>query len=141
MYVRWDAAARTDRLGPHRPHRPHRPPQQTVLPAPATAPATAPHAGVEVSVWLFGALGDPRQPRPLRMHCPSPCRLGDVLDELGRRMGAAFLRQVANRSGAWLETCRVSLDGVLATDLATPVGAGEAPASVEIILFREIEGG
>ena len=96
MYVRWDAAAPTDLLRlrrPNEPHEPHRPPHETAV----HAPATAPRAATEVSVWLFGALGDPRQPRPLRLRCPSPCRLRDVLDELGRRMERGSRAQWADR--------------------------------------------
>ncbi len=37
--------------------------------------------------------------------------------------------------------CRVFVDGILAGDVVTPIPGGRSPATVEIILLREIEGG
>ena len=64
-----------------------------------------------------------------------------VLDELGRRLGPEFLRTVVSENGEPFNTCRISLNGELAKDLATPICVGTSTASVEMILFREIEGG
>jgi len=92
-------------------------------------------------VWLFGKLAGPRVTNPLTLRFAEGCSLRDVLDELGRRLGPEFRRTVFSESGQPFNTCRISLNGELAKDLATPMCAGTPTASVEMILFREIEGG
>ncbi len=96
---------------------------------------------VEIQVWLFGMLAGSKATNPLVLQFAGTCTLGDVFDQLGRRLGPDFLRAVVSESGEALNTCRVSLGGELVKDMAAPIFGGVAAATVEIILFREIEGG
>lgn len=133
MSVRWDAVVKNNDSF------------QSLRRAPDAAAdlpeATHPAAPVEIQVWLFGMLAGPRVTNPLTLHFPEGCSLRGVLDELGRRLGPEFLRTVVSESGEPFNTCRISLDGELAKDLAAPICVGTPTASVEMILFREIEGG
>ena len=131
MSVRWDAVVKNNTFWSMR-----RVPDATAA-APEAARVGAP---VEVQVWLFGSLAGPEVRNPLTLQFAEGCALRDVFDELGRRLGPEFLRTLIGQSGELLNTCRVFLDGELAKDLATPISGGAA-ATVEIILFREIEGG
>jgi len=76
---------------------------------------------------------------PLVLQFAGNCVLRDVIDELGRRLGPDLLRNLVSESGESFNTCRVFLDGEAARDMATPISGGPAAATVEIILFREIE--
>lgn len=129
MNVRWDCVV-TD----------------TTFPFSRRMPDAAPAAGasngpVEVRVRLFGMLGGRDDTHPLILQFASGCALRDVIDELGRRLGRDFLRNVVSESGESFNTCRLFLDGEPVHDMSTPIRGGPAAASVEIILFREIEGG
>ncbi len=97
-----------------------------------------PNHPVEVRVRLFGMLVGREVANPLILQFESGCALRDVIAELGRRLGREFLRHVVSDSGESFNTCRLFLDGEPVQDMATPIPAA---ASVEIILFREIEGG
>ena len=132
MSVRWDAVVKNNTFWSSR-----RVPDATAA-APEAAGAGAP---VEVQVWLFGGLAGPEMTNPLTLRFAGRCVLRDVIDELGRRLGPDFLRTLVSESGESFNTCRVFLDGEPAKDMATPISGGPAAASVEIILFREIEGG
>jgi len=135
MSVRWDAVVKNNRYWSSR----HAPGATATAPdAKAIAPEPA-AAGVEVQVWLFGRLARPEVANPLQLAFAGGCAVRDVIDELGRRLGPDFLGNLVNESGASLNTCRVFVDGEAATDMATPIR--RATATVEIILFREIEGG
>lgn len=132
MSIRWDAVVkkntfRSSRQGPD---------------ATAAAPdAPRTDAPVEIQAWLFGMLAGSKATNPMVLQFAGACTLRDVIDELGRRLGPDFLRTVVSESGETLNTCRVFLNGEFAKNIATPISAGAAPATVEIILFREIEGG
>jgi hypothetical protein len=128
MGIRWDAVVKKDALRPA-PRAPE-----------ATAAAVV-GAPVDVQVWLFGRLAGPEVANPLTFRFERGCTLRDVLDELGRRFGPEFMRTLRSDSGEALNICRVFLDGDAVKDMATPVAAGLSAATVEIILFREIEGG
>jgi len=132
MSVRWDAVVKNNTFWSSR-----RAPD-----APATSPRAA-EAGapVEVQVWLFGRLASPEVANPLMLQFAGGCAVRDVIDELGRRLGPDFLRTLVSESGESFNTCRVFVDGEPAKDMATPISGGPAAATVEIILFREIEGG
>ena len=132
MSVRWDAVVKNDRIWPSK-----RAPDRT---AAALHPAGA-GAPIEVHVWLFGGLAGPGVKNPLTLRFDTGCALRAVFDELGRRLGTEFLRTVFGESGESRNTCRVYLDGEPANDLAIPLSGGSAAVTVEIILFREIEGG
>jgi len=132
MSVRWDAVVKKSRF----------PSSGRVPDATATAPKAA-EAGapVEVQVWLFGKLAGPEARNPMILQFGSGCALREVIGELGRRIGPDFLRKIVSDSGELFNVCRVFLDGDLVKDVATPICSGGAPASVEIILLQEIEGG
>lgn len=98
-------------------------------------------ASIEVQVWLFGRLVGPEVANPVGIQCAAGATVRDVIDELGRRLGPEFLSMVLNESGESLETCRVFLDGEAAGGMAAPIPCGSDATRVEIILFREIEGG
>lgn len=108
----------------------------TVAPEAMTAGATT-----EVRVWLFGGLGGPRVRNPVTLRFTGGCALREVIDEIDRQVGPDFQRKVVDGSGELLNICHVFLDGVLVRDIATPICSVGAPASVEIILFQQIEGG
>ena len=132
MSVRWDAVVKNNDSF------------QSLRRAPDTAAdlreATHPAGPIEIQVWLFGMLAGPEVTNPLKIQFARGCSLRDVLDELGRRLGPEFLRTVVSDSGEPFNTCRMFLDGEPAKDMVTPISAGTA-ANVEMILFREIEGG
>jgi hypothetical protein len=132
MSVRWDAVVKNNPFWSSR-----RAPDATAA-APVAAGAGGP---VEVQVWLFGRLASPDVANPLKLQFEGGCTVRDVIDELGRRLGPDFLRTLVSESGESFNTCRVFVDGEPARDMATPISGGPAAASVEIILFREIEGG
>lgn len=132
MSVRWDAVVKNNTYWSSR----------RVADATAAAPEAAEAGGpVEVQVWLFGRLAGPEVTNPLTLQFAGGCAVRDVIDELGRRLGPDFLRTLVGENGESFNTCRVFLDGEPARDMATPISGGPAAATVEIILFREIEGG
>ena len=96
---------------------------------------------VEIEVWLFGMMAGPGVRNPLRLQLASPCSLRDALNELGRRLGPEFLRTIADETGELYNTCRVFLDGEPARDGTAPLCVEGAKVTLEMILFREIEGG
>jgi len=130
MSVRWDAVVKNNTFWASR-----RAPD-----APGTTAAEA-GAPVEVQVWLFGRLASPEVANPLMLRFAGGCAVRDVIDELGRRLGPDFLRTLVGESGESFNTCRVFVDGEPAKNMATPISGGQAATTVEIILFREIEGG
>ena len=104
-------------------------------------PASA-NGPVDVRVRLFGMLVGPEVTNPDAPSIREGLHLGDVISELGRRLGPEFLRSVVSETGKSFNTCRLFLDGEPVEDMATPISrGGPATPTVEIILFREIEGG
>jgi hypothetical protein len=97
---------------------------------------------VEVRVRLFGMLVGPEVENPMALHFDQGCTLRDVVKELGRRVGPDLLRTLVKENGESFNTCRLFLDGEPVQDMTTKISPrGPAGATVEIILFREIEGG
>lgn len=133
MSVRWDAVVTNHAfLSPRR-----------VSTAASSAPEPASANGpVDVRVRLFGMLVGPEVTNPMLLQFARGCNLGDVISELGRRLGPDFLRSVVSENGKSFNTCRLFLDGEPVEDMVTPISrGGPATPTVEIILFREIEGG
>ena len=138
MNVRWDAVVKNNTF-----RTPRRVPGGAASAPEATAAgpvAASSVVPVEIQVWLFGILAGAKVTNPLVLQFAADCSLRDVFDELGRRLGPEFLRTLVSESGEALNTCRVFVGGELAKNMATPISGGVA-ATVEIILFREIEGG
>lgn len=109
--------------------------------APEVAAAAAAPGPLEVRVKLFGMPVAAPVPHPIVLRFEGGCALRDVIDELGRRLGPQFLRGVLKQNGESFNTCRLFLNGEPVQELATAIPGGPTGASVEIILFREIEGG
>jgi hypothetical protein len=133
MSVRWDAVVTHHTfLSPRR-----------VSTAAGTAPEPATSDGpVEIRVRLFGMLVGPEVANPMLLQFAAGCALRDVIDELGRRLGPEVMRNVVSENGESFNTCRLFLDGEPVEDMATRISRrGPEAATVEIILFREIEGG
>jgi hypothetical protein len=128
MNVRWDAVV-TNKTSPFARRMPD-----------AGRAGARTDAPLEVRVKLFGMLVGRQVANPLVLRFAGGCVLRDVIDELGRQLGREFLRSVLKDSGESLNTCRLFLEGEPVEDLSTPISGGAA-ATVEIILFREIEGG
>jgi hypothetical protein len=107
---------------------------------PAAAAADAAPA-IEVEVWLFGLLSAVSDERPVRLSLPAGSSVADVLAVLGERFGGAHLDQVKDGSGGLLASCRVFVDSAPCDDIAQPIAAEGAPATVELILLKSFEGG
>jgi len=132
MSVRWDAVVTNHRFLASK--------RLADARAPAAAAASA-DGPVEIRVRLFGMLLGPGVANPMVLQFARGCALRDVVEELGRRLGRDFLRTLVGENGESLNTCRVFVDGEPVQDMATTITGGSAAATVEIILFREIEGG
>jgi hypothetical protein len=97
---------------------------------------------VEVRVRFFGMLVGPKVENPMILQFAQGCTLRDVVKELGRRVGPDLLRALVKENGESFNTCRLFLNGEPVQDMRTKIlPIGPANANVEIILFREIEGG
>ena len=133
MNVRWDeVVTRHAILSPSR---------RATTAAIAAEPASA-DGPVEVRVRLFGMLVGPGVTNPMVLQFAKGCALRDVMQELGRRLGPDVMRNLVGENGQSFNTCRLFLDGEPVEDMATRISRkGPAAPTVEIILFREIEGG
>lgn len=109
----------------------------------ARPPPDAPEAGANrrVQVWLFGSLADEAAERPLAVEFNGPFTVGDVISELGRRCGPAFLDRVTDCGGGIVRTCRVFVNGEPVDDAATPVRTEASQTDIELILLTAAEGG
>lgn len=86
-------------------------------------------------------LAGPEVKRPIVFQLSAGFALGDAISELGRRLCPDLLHPIVTESGEIFSMCRVFADRILARDLVTPIPGGRSPATVQIILLREIEGG
>ncbi len=133
MSVRWDAVVTH--------HTFLSPSRLSTTAAIAPEPATS-DGPVEVRVRLFGMLVRPEVTNPMVLQFAKGCALRDVMQELGRRLGPDVMRNLVGENGLSFNTCRLFLDGEPVEDMATRISCrGPAAPTVEIILFREIEGG
>ncbi len=134
MGVRWDEVVKQDDTFWS---------ARRAVPAVPAVPNTAPAEGApkEVRVYLFGMLAGPEVKSPLVLQLGGGFTLGDAISELGRRLGPVLLRSIVRENGEIISTCHVFVDGIPATDMMTPISGGKSPATVEIILLREIESG
>jgi hypothetical protein len=133
MSVRWDeVVTRHAILSPSR-----RATTAAIAPEPASADGP-----VEIRVRLFGMLVGPGVTNPMVLQFAKGCALRDVMQELGRRLGPDVMRNLLSENGQSFNTCRLFLDGEPVEDMATRISRkGPAGPTVEVILFREIEGG
>jgi hypothetical protein len=128
MGVRWDAVVSGSRFW-----------SQPEGAAPALAAGR--DAPVCVQVLMFGALANAIADRPITLALHPPFCIADVMAELGRRYGGAFLSLIAAPNGAKLNHCRVYVNGEPANDPAKPVQCGKSSTQIEIILLTAVEGG
>ncbi len=109
---------------------------------PGLAAAMPPEAGdVEVRVYMFGMICQTSRARQTTLHLPRNATVGDILNLLGARYGEAFLAQVMRAAGRMASYSSIAVDGYLVRDLARPVAAEGARATVEIIMLTGYEGG
>ena len=94
-----------------------------------------------VQVWLFGSLAEGIAERPLTVECRGAFSVHDVIAELGRRCGRAFLERVTAPGGGILKYCRVFVNGQSVDDTTAPIQTAESPTQIEMILLTAAEGG
>ena len=94
-----------------------------------------------VQVWLFGSLAEGIAERPLTVECRGAFSVDNVIAELGRRCGRAFLDRVTAPGGGILKYCRVFVNGQSVDDTTAPIQTAESPTQIEMILLTAAEGG
>ena len=94
-----------------------------------------------MQVCLFGSLKDGVIKSPLALEFRGPFSVGDVIVEIGRLYGRAFLDRVSDSGGGLLRNCRVFVNGEEVEDAAATVRTGALQTEVEMILLTAAEGG
>jgi hypothetical protein len=92
-------------------------------------------------VWLFGSLKDGVVKSPVTVEFGGPFSVQDVIAELGRLHGRAFLDRVTDSGGGLFRNCRVFVNGQAVEDPAAPIQAGALQTEVEMMLLTAAEGG
>lgn len=128
MLVRWDAVVRDNDFWSESPRQP------------GAAPASEDRP-VRVQVWLFGSLNDQAGSSPVTVQFQRPFSVNDVIAELGRVLGRAFLDRLTDSAGVMFRICRVFVDGEAVEDVAAPIETAAAQTTVELILLTAAEGG
>lgn len=98
-------------------------------------------ANSRVQVWLFGSLADGFAERPLVVECRGAFSVDDVIAELGRLYGRAFLDRVTDAGGGIFRHCRVFVNGQAVDDAAMPIQTEASQTDIELILLTAAEGG
>lgn len=129
MEVRWDAVVQGSHFWSER-----------ARPSPE-APVASADRPVCVQAWLFGSLADGVAERPVALEFRTPFCVRDVIAELGRLYGRAFLDQVTDSGGGIIRNCRVFVNGQAVDDAAAPIRTDALPTEVELILLTAAEGG
>lgn len=127
MGVRWDAVVQDKGFW-----------SNTARPSRETPAADS---NCRVQVWLFGSLADGFAERPVTVEIRGAFSVDDVIAEIGRRCGRAFLDRVTAPGGGILRYCRVFVNGQSVDDARTPIQTTESPTQVEMILLTAAEGG
>jgi hypothetical protein len=94
-----------------------------------------------VQVWLFGSLNDGVVKSPVTVEFRDPFSVRDVIAELGRVYGRAFLDRVTDSGGGLFRNCRVFVNGRAVDDASTPIRTGALQTEVELMLLTAAEGG
>jgi hypothetical protein len=105
------------------------------------APPAADAPEIEVRIFMFGMICQSTTERQTVLRLPRQATVGDVINTLGARYGAAFLGQVMRAAGRKASHSAIALDGHMVRDLETPVVGQGTTATVEIILLPGHEGG
>src|ERR1035437_2244404 len=84
-----------------------------------------------VQAWLFGSLADGAAERPVALEFRGPFSVGDVIAELGRLYGRAFLDQVTDSGGGVIRNCRVFVNGQTVDDAAAPIQTKALQTEIE----------
>ena len=129
MGVRWDAVVQHNNFWPKGARR-----STETHPAGAQRPVCA-------RVWLFGSLNDGAVKSPVSVEFGAPFSVRDVIAELGRLFGGAFLDRVTDSGGGMLRNCRVFVNGQAVDDAAAPIQTAASRTDVELILLTAAEGG
>ena len=129
MGVRWDAVVQHNNFWPQGAGRP-----AETHPGDAKRPVCA-------RVWLFGSLNDGAVKSPVSVELRAPFSVRDVIAELGRLFGCAFLDRVTDPGGRMLRNCRVFVNGQTVDDTAAPIQTAASRTDVELILLTAAEGG
>ena len=130
MGVRWDAVVERGGFW------------SEVAPDAAFQPPRTGAAGCrDVRVWLFGSLAEAAPERPLHLTLALPFTVDDVVGELGRRCGEAFLSRATGPGGGLHNHCRVYVNGEEIEDSAALLGGAGPGADIEMILLTAAEGG
>jgi len=109
----------------------------------AERPSLATHAAdahSRVQIWLFGSLADAAE-RPVSLEFRGPFSVADVVAELGRRCGRAFLDQVTDSGGSMIRNCRVFVNGQIVDDAKALIRTDAPHTEFELILLTAAEGG
>lgn len=105
------------------------------------APVADAKRPVCVQAWLFGSLADGVAKRPVTVEFRGPFSVRDVIAELGRLYGRAFLDRVTDPGGGIFRNCRVFVNGQAADDAATLIQTEALQTEIELILLTAAEGG
>ena len=105
------------------------------------APVADANHPVLVRARLFGSLACAVAERTLSLEFRDPFCVADVIAELGRVNGRAFLDRVTDPKGGIFRNCRIFVNGQAVDDVAAPVRTETLQAEVELILLTAAEGG
>jgi len=94
-----------------------------------------------VNVRLFGILGILANQRLVAFEMESGAILGDVITELGKRLGKEFVNRIFRVPGELHSYCQVFVNNAQVNDLDMELKSNGAPAEVGIILLMASEGG
>lgn len=111
------------------------------LPLTAAPPQLGACPTIEVRVLMFGLICQATRERQVNLTVEADATVGDVIDALGARYGAAFTDQVMRTAGTKASYSMVAVDDRTVRDLSMPLAPGRATATVEIILLTGHEGG
>lgn len=98
-------------------------------------------SGIEVRVLMYGLIFQVTREQQVNLTVEAGATVGDVIDALGARYGAAFIDQVMRTAGRKASHSIVAVDNRIVHDLSMPLAPGRATATVEIILLIGHEGG
>ena len=104
-------------------------------------PAAASEAGLDVRVRMFGMVCTMTGEREVMLRLPLDAVVNDVVAALTARYSMPLFENTMSTAGKKTSHCRVSVNGCLVRDPATPLGAGSDRTEVEIILLSAYEGG
>lgn len=115
------------------------PGDEVVTPEPLAAAADP--AQLEVRVRMFGMVCAMTGEREVTLRLPPGAVVNDVIGALAERYQTPLFENAMSAAGKKTSHCRISVDGTLVRDPATPLKAEGGHSTVEIILLAAYEGG